>query len=69
MMINVISSIILLILFLSIKLMFNVAGKSIENVRNFKQVYIVTNDFKLQRLTALPSFGTLLIFNDNLAAV
>lgn len=49
--------------------MFNVAGKSIENVRNFKQVHIVTNDSKLQRLTALPSFGTLRIFNENLAAV
>lgn len=44
-------------------------GKSIENVRNHKDVKICTDPTKLERLVALPTFGRLQVFDENLVAV
>lgn len=45
------------------------AGKSIENVRHHKNVKICTTPAKLNKLVALPTFDTLRVFSENLAAV
>lgn len=52
------------------KLMNNsIYGKSLENKRQHKNVKLVTNRKKLEKLVALPNFNTSIIINNTLTAV
>ena len=52
------------------KLMSNaVYGKTLENVRNRQNVYIINDPIRKKRLTSKPNFKSVTHFNKNLAAV
>ena len=52
------------------KLMNNsVFGKTMENLRNRRKIDFATDDFKIQKLVAQPTFKSFTIFHDNLVAV
>jgi hypothetical protein len=44
-------------------------GKTLENKRRHKNVKLVTDPKKLQKLVQQPNFGTSVIINENLVAI
>ncbi|XP_041376764.1 uncharacterized protein LOC121389230 [Gigantopelta aegis] len=52
------------------KLLFNsVYGKQLQNVRNYQQVELITDEKRLRRYTAKPNFKSVNIFSEHLVAV
>ena len=47
----------------------SVFGKTMENLRKWVDVRLVTNEKKLDKLTAKPTYVSSKIFNENLMAV